>query len=118
MSTEPPPAAKILDDAGKEVRRDRLGFWALAVSLALFVALAATWAPMADHWLSAVPFALMGWCGLLASLFAVSLGAGRVRVLGALAAAVWLGLWVLTFSEAANDTIAAVRRATLAFIAF
>lgn len=98
--------------------RARRGLALCAVSLAFLVVLAATHAPLADVWLTAIPFALMGWLGFATSLAGVVVGAGRPRSLALAITLVWIALWLLTFSNEAQDLVAAVRRATFAYIAF
>lgn len=99
-------------------RRERLAFALAALSFACLLTLTATYEALADVWLTATPFALFGWLGFIAALAGAALGADRPRALSTALAMVWVALWVLTFSAEVQDVLAAVRRATFAFIAF
>jgi hypothetical protein len=110
-----PPEAR--DDA-RTIVRARVAFALAVASLGFLVALAATHAPLADHWLTATPFALMAWAGVLSSTVGAVAGAGRLRAFHASLTMVWLALWVLTFSVDAQDAVASARRVVFAFIAF
>jgi hypothetical protein len=113
----PTPTPDTRDDA-RTIVRARLALALAIASLAFLVALAATHAPLADHWLTATPFALMAWAGVLSSTVGAVLGTGRMRAFNVSLTMVWLALWVLTFSAEAQDVIASARRIVFAFIAF
>lgn len=98
--------------------RSRAAFALAVISLACMVGLTGTYDDFADRWLTATPWALMGWAGFGAALAGMFLGEGRSRALPAAFALTWVALFVLTFSDPAQDAVASVRRATFAFIAF
>lgn len=98
--------------------RSRAAFALAVISLACMVGLTGTYDYFADRWLTATPWALMGWAGFIAALAGMVVGEGRLRALPAAFALAWVAFFVLTFSDPAQDAVASVRRATFAFIAF
>jgi hypothetical protein len=99
-------------------KKEGRAFAFAALSFACLLALASTYDAFADVWLTATPFALMGWVGFAAAMVGVVTGADRPRALSSVLAMIWVALWTLTMSADAQDLVAAVRRATFAFIAF
>ncbi len=99
-------------------RKARRGYALVALSFAFLLAVTATYDALADVWLTATPFALMGWLGFVAAMAGIVVGNDRPRALASVLAMIWVAMWILTFSADAQDVLAAVRRATFALIAF